>query len=71
MDGSNIMSGSKLNGSVDLLAKAMRQVFTEDVADGVKLVKDAVDGMKRGMDDRFARLEEDVENRFAELHPPK
>ena len=36
------MSGSKLNGSVDLLAKAMRQVFTEAVEEGVQPIKDAV-----------------------------
>ena len=30
------MSGSKLNGSVDLLAKAMRQVFTEAVEESIE-----------------------------------
>ena len=30
------MSGSKLNGSVDLLAKAMRQVFTEAVEGSIE-----------------------------------
>ena len=34
------MSGSKLNGSVDLLAKAMRQVFTEAVEEGIRPIKE-------------------------------
>ena len=47
------MSGSKLNGSVNLLAKAMRQVFTEAVAEGVQPVKDAVEGLKQDVDKRM------------------
>ena len=44
------MSGSKLNGSVDLLAKAMRQVFTEAVQEGVQPIKESVDGLKQDVD---------------------
>ena len=51
------MSGSKMNGSVDLLAKAMRSVFTEAVAEGVQPVKDAVDGLKKDVDKRMDRVD--------------
>ena len=44
------MAGSsKLNGSVNMLADAMRRVFTEAVQEGVKPVKDAVDDLKENM----------------------
>ena len=47
------MSQDKLNGSVDLLAKAMRQVFKEAVEEGVKPLKES-------MDERFDRVETDI-----------
>ena len=43
----------KLNGSVDLLAKAMRQVFTDAVEEGVQPIKEAVDGLKQDVDKRM------------------
>ena len=39
--------GGKLDGGTDLLAKAMRQVFTEAVEEGTQPVKDAVDRSKQ------------------------
>ena len=48
------------NGSVDLLAKAMRQVFKEAVEEGTKPLREDVSALKT-----------DVENGFAELRPPK
>ena len=37
---------NKLNGSVDLLAKAMRQVFSEAVGEAVKPLEDKIDGVE-------------------------
>ena len=44
------MAKTKLNGSTELLAKAMRQVFTEAVQEGIEPVKSAVDGLKQDVD---------------------
>ena len=41
---------SKLNGSVDLLAKAMRQVFTEAVEQGVMPLGEKISGLESRMD---------------------
>ena len=46
----------KLNGSVDLLAKAMRQVFTEAVQGAVEPVKTEVQAMRTEMRDMEERL---------------
>ena len=77
--------GDKLNGSVDLLAKAMRQVFqeavegaVEPIADQVKALrtdthdlKTEVSNLRTDMDERFERVETDMQNGFAELRPPE
>ena len=56
------MSGSKMNGSVELLAKAMRKVFTEAVAEGVQPVKDAVDGLKQDVDKRMDNVDSHLDD---------
>lgn len=58
------MAKAKLNGSTELLAKAMRQVFSEAVQEGIEPVKSAVDGLKQdveGMRDTMA-TKADLEN---------
>lgn len=75
------MAEDKLNGSVDLLARAMRQVFREAVEEGVQPIKESVDGLKEDVDGLKAdvaevkedvkRLETDMQNGFAELRPPE
>ena len=44
------MTKDSLNGSTDLLAKAMRRVFKEEVQEGVQPVKDAVEGLEQDVD---------------------
>ena len=44
------MKKDNMNGSVDLLAKAMRRVFTEAVEEGVQPIKDAVGGLSKDVD---------------------
>ena len=44
------MTKKALNGSVDILAKAMRQVFTEAVQEGIQPVTDAVKGVDKRLD---------------------
>ena len=65
------MSGSKMNGSVDLLAKAMRSVFTEAVADAAatKLIYLAI----RNFEKAGRRVREWVaaRNQFAILYPER
>ncbi len=65
---------SKLNGSVDLLAKAMRQVFTEAVEEGlvpvredikdirgdIKKLSDGLDTTNQNMQAQFAQHRKDV-----------
>lgn len=65
------MAKKKLNGSVDLLAKAMRQVFTEAVQEGVEPLRKDVADLKEDVDERLTRIETDVENGFNELRPSK
>ena len=74
------MAKDKMNGSVDLLAKAMRQVFTEAVEGAVEPLHGAVKDIRADMKDirenmatkeDVARLETDMENGFAELRQPK
>ena len=83
--GHTMAGGDKLNGSVDLLAKAMRQVFqeavegaVEPIADQVKALrtdthdlKTEVSNLRTDMDERFERVETDMQNGFAELRPPE
>ena len=72
--------GKRLNGSADLLAEAMRKIFREEmqpVKETVDGLKTDVDGLKEDvgnlksdmsdMDERFTRLETDMQNGFAEL----
>jgi len=42
-------SKDKMNGSVDLLAKAMRQVFTEAVEDAVEPLREDVKDIRENM----------------------
>ena len=68
------MGKGKMNGSVDLLAKAMRRVFVEAVEEGTApLRKDVADlkGDVEGLKENVARLDTDMQNGFAELKPPK
>jgi len=68
------MAGDKLNGSVDLLAKAMRQVFKEAVEEGVQPLKEDVAELKADVaevKEDVKRLETDMQNGFAELRPPE
>lgn len=67
-----------MNGSVDLLAKAMRQVLKEAVEEGTAPLRKDVADLKSDMDARFENTAEerrqlwsDMENGFAELRPPK
>ena len=41
------MKKTKLNGSLDTLAKAMRQVFTEAVQEGIEPIRKDVAGVKK------------------------
>ena len=50
------MAKESLNGSVELLAKAMRTVFSEAVEEGVRAVKDAVDVEEKGRPDEEGSL---------------
>ena len=73
--------GDKLNGSADLLAEAMRKIFREEMqpvketVDGLKTdvdgLKEDVGNLKSDMDERFTRLETDMQNGFAEWRPPE
>ena len=56
------MSGSKLNGSVNLLAKAMRQVFTEAVEEGIE-------PKRKDMTAAKGRLERRTNEGFAQDEP--
>lgn len=42
-----------LNGSVDLLAQAMRQVFTEAVADGILPVQESMERMEGRLNEKI------------------
>ena len=71
----------KLNGSVDLLAKAMRQVFKESVEAAVDPIATQVKALRTETHDLKAdvaevkqdvkRLDTDMQNGFAELRPPE
>ena len=65
--------GDKLNGSVDLLAKAMRKVFVEAVQEGTKPLREDIATLKSDMDGvktDLKRMDTDMQNGFAELRPP-
>ena len=53
------MGQDKLNGSVDLLAKAMRQVFVEAVQEGTAPLRKDVEGLKEDV----SNLKTDVDER--------
>ena len=61
----------KLNCSADLLANAFRNAIAEAVEVGVQPLREDIAGIKQDIDERFKRLETDMENGFAELRPPK
>ena len=66
--------GKKLNGSADLLSKAMRQVFDEAVQPLRDDIKRLDSDMKAGFEavnEDIRRVEGDMQNGFAELRPPK
>ena len=68
------MAKGKLNGSVDVLAKAMRRVFVEAVEEGTAPLRKDVADLKsdvEGLKGDVARLDTDMQNGFAELRPPK
>ena len=72
------MAKKGMNGSVDLLAKAMRQVFKEAVEEGTAPLRKDVAGLKSDMYARFEKAAEerrqlwsDMENGFAELRSRK
>ena len=50
------MPSRKLNGSVEVLARAMRDVFTEAVQEGIGPVRKDVAGLK----ENIAEIKEDV-----------
>ena len=56
------MSGSKMNGSVELLADAMRKVFTEAVQEGVQPIKESVDGLKQDVDKRMDSVDSHLDD---------
>ena len=63
----------KLNGSVELLAKAMRRVFVEAVQEGVQPIKESVDDLNERVTELkgdIKHLETDMESGFAEWRPP-
>ena len=51
----------KLNGSVDLLAQAMRQVFSEAVEVAVEPVKESVDALRTEMRDMEGRIDKNMD----------
>ena len=53
---------SKLNGSVDLLADAMRQVFSEAVEGAVKPLTTEVKAMRTEMHDMEDRLNKNIDD---------
>ena len=62
----------KLNGGVDLLAKAMRQVFTEGVEKGVTPPRQYVADLKEDVSEvkkKVRRLDTDMQNGLNELKP--
>lgn len=77
----------KKTDSTDLLAKAMRQVFKETIqpvqesVDSLKAdvadirenmaTKEDVANLRSDMDERFDRVDTDMQNGFAELRPPE
>ena len=55
------MSTKKLNGSVDTLALAMRQVFTEAVEGAVEPLTEEVKGLRSDMDRRFDEVNKRID----------
>lgn len=55
------MTKNSLNGSVDLLADAMRKVFSEAVEGAVEPLRDDVKGMRSDMSAMEGRLNEKID----------
>ena len=51
----------KLNGSVELLAKAMRQVFTEAVQEGLEPVRGDIEGLRKEVHDGLETTNKNVQ----------
>ncbi len=58
------MTTGKLNGSIDLLAKAMRDVFKESLEAGLVPVRKDINDMRENIDDLRENMES-MENRLA------
>ncbi len=58
---------AKVNGGVDALSLAMRQVFTEAMEVGVQPVKDAVDGLRSDMGELKKDMGSDMKDMRADL----
>ena len=54
----------KLNGSVDLLAQAMRKVFSEAVQEAVQPVRKDMEGMETRLNKNMDRMEERLNDRI-------
>ena len=76
------MTKRKPNGSANILADAMRRVISESVEDAVEPLRKDIKGVKEDvadirktmatkedMDERFNRVDTDMQNGFAELRP--
>ncbi len=56
----------KLNGSVELLAKAMRQVFTEAVQEGLEPVRGDIEGLRKEVHDGLETTNKNVQAQLAQ-----
>ena len=54
-----------LNGSVDLLADAMKKVFEESMVTVQEAVKEDMDGMERRLSDRIDTTNKNMQSQFA------
>ena len=60
------MTKSKLNGSVELLATAMRKVFTEAVQEGLEPVRKDMKDMESRLNTRIDTTNENVQAQLAQ-----
>ncbi len=64
------MGKNNMNGSVNLLAKAMRQVFQEAVEEGVsplrKELKEEIGSLRKDMVERIDTTNENMQGQFSE-----
>lgn len=72
------MAKNKLNGSAERFALALRDMVREAVREEVEPLKADIAELKKDMDERFTRVDEDIrqlrgdmESGFTELRPPK